>query len=244
MVRCGMGESPPLAQNIDRVDSIHDSHRDGDIDHVHLVTQVGVAYAESMRGMSRDLLDLMASHWEESSADYEPRRHLMLDVDRSPVLYWWTYDPRIPEPMWFADPLAAALAKAGTQAVLISGGPTEPVSLFAQRFHAIVGGALTLEAKENDCFTGKVACNTGLPAEKRRIAAEYAAQGNIRFAAGDSPNDIALLERAEIKLIVGNAIDAPDTWTNVHRLPVVPTQHARLQLTWLLKALGKPQLTL
>jgi phosphoserine phosphatase len=146
--------------------------------------------------------------------------------------------------MWFADTLTAALVDAGLQSVLISGGPVEPVSLFARRFHATVGGALTLEQNENDCFTGRVALNAGLPAEKRRIAVDYAANGNIRFAAGDTPNDKPLLERAQIKLIVGNAIDPPASWTNVYRLPPVPTREARRQLAALIRALGRPQIVM
>jgi hypothetical protein len=227
-----------------RLEDAHYAHREGEIGHLQLVTEVGEAYARSMRGMAPFILELSASHWEERSGIWEPRGHWMLDTRRSPALYWWLDDPTIPEPMWFADELTAAVVEADMRSVLISGGPTEPVSLFAQRFHATIGGALTLEENENDCFTGKVACNAGLPAEKQRIAAEHAAKGNIRFAAGDSPNDKPLLERAQIKLIVGEAIDPPPTWTNVFRLPVVPTREARRQLAILIRTLSRPQVVM
>jgi hypothetical protein len=244
LVRCGLGESPPLGHNIGRVEDIHDAHRKGDVGHISLVTGVGLAYARSMRGMSSCVLELAASHWQDKSGIWEPEGYWMVNTRKSPPLYWWVDDPTIPEPMWFADTLTAALVDAGLQSVLISGGPVEPVSLFARRFHATVGGALTLEQNENDCFTGRVALNAGLPAEKRRIAVDYAANGNIRFAAGDTPNDKPLLERAQIKLIVGNAIDPPASWTNVYRLPPVPTREARRQLAALIRALGRPQIVM
>jgi hypothetical protein len=244
LVHCGLGSSPPLAQHMGRLEDAHHAHREGEVGHIDLVTRVGDAYAMSMRGMGPFLFELAASHWEERSRVWEPRGHWMLDARRSQPLYWWVDDPTIPEPMWFADDLTAALAGAYVRSALISGGPTEPVSLFARRFHAEVGGALTLEENELECFTGKVAYNAGLPAEKARIAAEYAAKGRIRFAAGDSPNDAPLLERAEIKLIVGDAIDPPSSWRNVFRLPVTSTPDARRQLANLIRALGRPQVAM
>jgi len=58
------------------------------------------------------------------------------------------------------------------------------------------------------------------------------------------PRESALLEHAGIKLIVGDGIDPPASWTNVFRLPVVPTPQARRQLASLLRAIAAPQLAL
>src|ERR1700722_18275567 len=67
LVHCGLGSSPPLAQHMDSLEDAHYAHRIGEVGHIGLVTQVGVAYARSMRGMAPFLLELAASHWEERS---------------------------------------------------------------------------------------------------------------------------------------------------------------------------------
>ena len=95
----------------------------------------------------------------------------------------------------FVRDLFTYLRERGLPVVVITGAPDEPMQEYAARLGFSLAGTFQLEVQDG-CYTGNVACNSGLCEKKREAVRRIVPGRRVLMAFGDSTADVPLWESA------------------------------------------------
>jgi phosphoserine phosphatase len=160
------------AVNLAELEHVLGSYGNGDISHEAMTASAHRIYAHGLAGLRVDeVREAAAEVWREASGQV----------------------------FGYARPLLSTLSGAGFRVLLISGSPAEVVELAAADLGAAGWHGASLETV-GDRYLPKIVSAPGLPGGKLRALRALTAAGPdtlpVSLAVGNSPTDIALLERA------------------------------------------------
>jgi phosphoserine phosphatase len=108
----------------------------------------------------------------------------------------------------FVRDLFAYFAECGLPTIVVTGAPDEPMREYAATLGFSLARTLQLEVQQG-CYTGGIACNSGLCEEKRATVSSIVSGRDVVMAFGDSPADVPLWETAAVGFIVATDLRSP-----------------------------------
>jgi phosphoserine phosphatase len=159
------------------------SFRVGELSHDRLARETARLYSTELSGQSKSEVERLARKFVRS--------------DRSQLFKW-------------TPQLLRRLVGRRIVTVVVSGVPQELLREYEERYHLDAIYGLMLETR-GPTFTGRVAWNPGVSAEKRRIVREIkrAHKGSAILAMGNSASDLPLLRAARFRVVVDNGKLSP-----------------------------------